>query len=509
MAINENGESSFKGNDAVSQSKRPGTVSRTQVPTRAKQAQDAAPASIPSRVTPPAQPRPSGASTEAEAVASPVASVPEAFNDVNSVNDFLNNPDFNLDSITESISPTGGRPEAESTASKFTEFRNEQGLEDLEESANSLNSQLSQIEENRRLRVEGAEGKSVASNVMDGRVSEIEKQENTRSNQIRLELQAVTGQINTKNGLVSQLMQFTQQDYQNSVQQYDSEFQQNLALVSAASSIRSQAMQELSFEEEIKQKQQNNSRANLQTYYNLVQDGQLDPSQLSSQQSFQISQLEAQAGLPVGTFDLIQGQNQDKEWKGTATYSRDGKEVTAAIMYNKKTGEPSVVDIFTQTSPTKDAQVRFDGGLMNEEEEQSFLARKRRQAASTRFVSTGAKSPSTLKQKIDQNIASPEERTQYYKNLKQETSAKGKGINPDEQLSGYVNEIQDINARKFNNQMSPEQAKLQIVATMPTGVKKRITDAGGTPEQFADKMLTGTMSEANALTEMLAKSLLK
>lgn len=238
-----------------------------------------------------------------------------------------------LAEVKSNLEPSTPVPTAPNMAATFNSFLNSPGLggvsvNDMNTQLTSLNQQIATVQSTLEAR-QNAEidtGGKVALGVISGRQSEEARQAQVQLDSLNLQKGVLVDAINMQMTNINTIMQLTQQDYQNTLQSWQAEFDVNSKIYDAFTS-QVANRNDLSF------KQQQLAATNLQTFANLLTSGNISYSNLSSDQKLQVTQMETQAGLPIGTLENIQLSPKDKllnvsSYKGQVTaitMSNDGK----------------------------------------------------------------------------------------------------------------------------------------------------------------------------------------
>lgn len=218
------------------------------------------------------------------------------------------------ESILSQVEPKGmTQPEPIDYVEQFEQYREQYGVQDLENSLNDLKAQLREEYAIREERTLDAEGKPVAMGVIAGRVSEIERQENRRIDTINREIAYINDQLTTAYGAIELYMNFEKMTYDDARQAYQDAFNKNLQIYKLV--------------DEEMDEQVAAARANLQTYTNLITSGNLSYSDLTADQKTMISRLEVQSGLPMGFVASLRMSPKDQ-----------------LLSVNDKTGEALMMD---------------------------------------------------------------------------------------------------------------------------------------------------------------------
>jgi predicted nucleic acid-binding Zn-ribbon protein len=247
--------------------------------------------------------------------------------------DIVKTAETKIEDVAKLVAPTTAKPELIDLTTQYEKYRSDYSINDLETQLSNLNTQLSTLESNKQARVNAERGKTVATNVIEGRVSEVERQENERMSAIEDQITTITNQLNTKYNIINTLMTLTQKDYDNAVASYDSELKNNIAMLNLVQGIDEAAKSEA-------EQKADTARANLQIVYNAITSGGSSISDLTSDQQTLISKLEVQAGLPTGFYKTLEQTEPDSKVVTTANWtSADNKEYVSVVTQNKQTGE--------------------------------------------------------------------------------------------------------------------------------------------------------------------------
>ena len=236
------------------------------------------------------------------------------FSDIGQVSDYLNSfqqqsfdssvPSFG--EISAGLKPTTEAPAALNRVETRQTMRTDAGVAELETDLTSLRDQQRAIENQKRERQQATEDEAVPMGVIEGRISEIEKQENKRLDQLNREVANVTDQLTIKYNVINTFMSDIGLDYQDAVARYDQEFSQNLQVYNAFLGTKSQALDEAEFSYKQTQDAKAAASTNLGIYINAVSKGNLDYNNLSADQRLMINKLELQSGMPVGFMSNLQ-----------------------------------------------------------------------------------------------------------------------------------------------------------------------------------------------------------
>lgn len=222
----------------------------------------------------------------------------------------------------------GDKPTAPNFEQTYNSLISSSGIGDLETSLNDLTNQENELRASFRVQKAAEEGKPVAMNVIEGRVSEEERAANERLDTVLRQKDYVTNQLKTKYDVVNNLMNLKQLDYKTASDNYNTAFSQNLQLFNTVKGISDSEKSDL-------EREQDNARANTQIIYNAIQSGGLKLSDISDDQKLSITKLEMQSGLPSGFYETLQSKNPKADIVTSTTRETNGKKYVDVIMRNQ------------------------------------------------------------------------------------------------------------------------------------------------------------------------------
>ena len=203
-----------------------------------------------------------------------------------------------MEELKTQLQPTTPLPEPLERVARFEELRLDYGVAALEESLNTIKDQVRREEDLLREQRGLEEGKTVPLGVIQGRITEEERQANVRLDALGRQQSRIVDELNTKYNVINLYMQLESLDYNDAVDRYEKEFTRNLQMYDIIAGARREARS--AFESD-----RDAARANLQIYANAAISGNVDYNSLSSDQKLMISKLEIQAGLPVGFISSV------------------------------------------------------------------------------------------------------------------------------------------------------------------------------------------------------------
>lgn len=239
----------------------------------------------------------------------------------------------NLEDLMGAVKPSTEKPERIDLTDTYEDLRTKYGIADLEQQAIDLRAQEADLLAIKQQRINAERSKTVATNVIEGRVSETERQENERITAVQNQLRTINDQLTTKYNVVNTLMNLTGQDYANAVNDYDKELANNISMFNILRGIDESAKTEA-------ERQQDNARSSLQIIYNSLTSGGTDIADLPADTKTLISKLEVQSGLPSGFFETMKNKNPKADIVGTYNWtSSSNQEMVSILSKDADTGE--------------------------------------------------------------------------------------------------------------------------------------------------------------------------
>lgn len=272
-----------------------------------------------------------------------------------------------LEEIKAETTPTIAKPEAPKLADTYNNLRATYGVTDLESQLTNLQNEEQTIRNTATARKDYAESKPVALGVIGGRQSEVDRQANLQLTQNLQQQAYISGMLKTKYDIISNLMNFTQKDYENASTAYNNEFNRNITLLQQVRSDETQATNEANIKAD-------NARADYAVFINAIKDGSIDTANLTPAQKSILNKLEVQQGLPVGTYEMLVPKTAGKTLTSLGVDNNTSGGRSAYFMtVDKKTGVPSVISV---ALPGAVATKGTGSGTTTDEEKQIDSFRK-------------------------------------------------------------------------------------------------------------------------------------
>lgn len=215
------------------------------------------------------------------------------------------NPETRMGELKDMLTPETPKPATLSRVDEFNKLRTDYGVADLEKNLTDLKAQQDEQYAQLRINKSAEEGKPVAMNVIQGRMTEQERIYNEQADYLGRQVSRITDELNTKYSVISQFVNYMGLDYQDAVAAYDKEFAANIQMYNLV--LGEQAAARSAYEYD-----QTAARANLQIYMNAISSGNMSYSGMDATQKLMVQKLEVQSGLPVGTIANMQMKPSDR-----------------------------------------------------------------------------------------------------------------------------------------------------------------------------------------------------
>lgn len=242
-----------------------------------------------------------------------------------------------MDDISKAVLPTEALPQAPDFTALLNQYRMQYGVLGLENQLNELRAAEEELVASKRIRSANEMGKTVGMNVIEGRVNEVERQENERIDAVQRQIKNITNQLNTKYDVINTLMQTEATDYNTAVENYDRKMEQNITLFNAAKGIQEEEKDEL-------QRFRDTASSNAEILINTWNEKGVSYDQLTDADKAMLSKLSLQSGKGASYYQSLAQANSgktvlteiDNEEAGTTTVvNTDG--TTKTIVTRPKT----------------------------------------------------------------------------------------------------------------------------------------------------------------------------
>ena len=231
-------------------------------------------------------------------------------------------------SITSTLTkdlPT--KPSATSMVDTYKAMRSDTAVTTLESSLADLNKQARDIAALNQVQMDAETGKPVAMNVIEGRMTEEQKQNQQKLTSINNSIKTITDQLTTKYNVIDNLMKYTGEDYANSVDAYDKQFTQNLNILNTVKGM-------VDTQKTDTERIADDARANAQIIINTMANTGTTYDKLGTTEKATLTKLGLESGLGQNFFSDVLKFSAGKDILTTVV--SDDK-TTATIMYKDGT----------------------------------------------------------------------------------------------------------------------------------------------------------------------------
>lgn len=236
--------------------------------------------------------------------------------------------------LSETTAPT--RPDLVGT---YNTLRSQNGIADLETELSDTRKQSLELKASLTKAKNDLNGQGNAQGVVNAATNEETRKVQEQLEKLGIQEQTIVDQLNMKNSVIETMINLTGKDYANAKDEYDTKFSQAIQTINTIRGIQEA-------DKSAEERAQDNARANLQILANQLSSGDLQFSQLDPAQQAQISKLELQAGLPIGTIARIKDSNPKSDIVSTTTrVDPSGNTYTDIVLRDKITGALSVQSI--------------------------------------------------------------------------------------------------------------------------------------------------------------------
>lgn len=312
----------------------------------------------------------------------------------------------------------GDRPEAPSFGDLYEKARKDFQLDDLEGYVNDLQTEEEAIYADLRERRTAERGKTVATNVIEGRISQAERQEAERIDYITRQKNSAVRQLQSANATIENMINFTKLDYDTARNAYNDKFTQQMSLFNTVKSVVDSEMND-------EEREADTARANLNIIYGSIREGEIDTGTISPEMEYKINQMELQAGLPTGFYENLQNQNPDGEILSTTTRTNGGAKyadvlyknpdgsITAKAVYlggaSSGSGSGSGSD-FTEAELERENRSIISGALNPVRGSDGFVAPEDFVSARNKAIASGVYSRDSFDQEFAREYINPNDR---------------------------------------------------------------------------------------------------
>lgn len=198
-----------------------------------------------------------------------------------------------LTKILTSIESTAAPQAPQSMAQLFNEQKSKLGLDVLETKLADMDSEIDRVNANLLVESEKAGQELVSMREITRTRGSLQMEAQQRIALLNVERNAVARQVGNKLDTLKMVMDYTGQDFTNSTNYYNQNFNRNVQLYNLVKGIEDSSKTEV-------QRAKDDAQANINTLTTMFKAAGVDYMSLSADQRLTIAKLEIQAGLPSG-----------------------------------------------------------------------------------------------------------------------------------------------------------------------------------------------------------------
>lgn len=319
--------------------------------------------------------------------------------------------------ISDIINPKGSSPEAPNFTDLYNKNRKDLNIDDLEGYVNDLQTEEENLFADLRAQRTAERGKSVAMNVIEGKISEEERVASERIDYVQRQKSTAVRQLQSANAAIENIINFTKLDYDTARNSYNDQFSQQMSMFNTVKGI---VDSEISDEE----KAADNARANLNIIYGSIKDGDLETATIDPKMQYTINQMELQAGLPTGFYENIKNANPEGKILSTTTrttggakyadvlYRNNDGSITSKAIYlgGDSTGSGGGGADFSEADLERENRSIISGALNGVRGEDGYVAPTDYVSARNKAISSGAYSRETYDKEFAREYVNPTDR---------------------------------------------------------------------------------------------------
>jgi len=233
-----------------------------------------------------------------------------------------------ISTVTKSLTANlPAKPTTPNLVTTYNTLKSDAGVTALETNLADLQNQARLIQDQFKVQVDAETGKPVAMNVIEGRLSEEQKQANQKLSAINTSISNIQNQLTTKYSTIDSIMKYTNEDYSNAVDSYDKQFANNLSIINMAKGI-------VDTEQTQVEQEKDDARANAQIILNAITSSGQTYDDISNTEKTNLTKLGVQSGLGANFFSTVLAVSVGKDILTTIT--NDDK-TQATIVYKDGT----------------------------------------------------------------------------------------------------------------------------------------------------------------------------
>src|SRR3990167_651798 len=246
-----------------------------------------------------------------------------------------------FEEFKRSTEPGITKPAAPQFKDAYAQIRSQQGISALEDDDVGLETEKGEVEAAFREFQAKQRGEAIPMGIITGRISEEERNFRERIDFIERRQRVIQMKIKNKQSFISDYMGFSEKDYDEARDEYEFEFNKAIQVQTAYQNYKNA-------EEQSENRVRDDARATLNTMNNLIANSGVDFDQFISGDpafSSRLSELEAMAGMPIGSFETFPRSKPKANLLSTTVQDTADGGKAAYFVYSGADGVPSVVAV--------------------------------------------------------------------------------------------------------------------------------------------------------------------
>ncbi len=257
-----------------------------------------------------------------------------------------------LAKLKSEVLPASGVPTAPSLTAKYEELRTSQGVVPIEEEITSIRTEkadlLAQLSKFKK-----AEPVGVVQGFATGRISEEQQNVQDRIDFLTRQESASVDRLNNKNKYIETVMDLTETDYDNAVQQYNTTFSQNIQMQNTLQNYKT-------VEQAEENRIRDDARAYLTSVNNMIQNSGKSWDDVDMAMKADITATELKAGYAPGTLEAFARSKPKANLLGSRDgYDASGNAITT-LLYDDGLG--GIKTTIVKTGGTKKTDIETSEG---------------------------------------------------------------------------------------------------------------------------------------------------
>lgn len=364
----------------------------------------------------------------------------------------------------KSLTPDTPAPEAPNMEGKYTGLRTSYGVDALNSSLSAKNQEILKLQDSWKLEKSQMESGRGTVGDISGGVAKTGAERQAQLDTLLREKALMMDELNTKNSIIGNIMQFAQSDYATAKDNYDKTFDRNLQIQTSLENYKTK-------EEATANAARDDARANLTTLMGTIKESNKDWSTLDSQTKLNLQTLELKAGIPQGTISQFIVYHPKSDVISTSVREFNGQKFTDIVARDPDTGK-----IFVDSYGMGNVDVAKKSGGGGTQTESADIEQNAQAVFEGRLNLTGVpirirsavdKRVQELKQSSNKYDSEFEARVDYDQEMNQLQQAKNNN-----ELGGTPSEIITALVNSYGKRISPQEIQATVYSLF--GIKPEV-----------------------------------